>query len=450
MEELEGTLLGHYLLKRRLARGGMSQVYLACDERTQQEVAVKIVSRENSEHAGRFQREIKALGNLSHEHILPTLDYGEEGQWLYMVMPYIEHGTLRDLLHTKGRLTPEEAGKILVQVCAALQFAHDHGIIHRDIKPSNILLQRGEHAYLADFGLVKKVDQSSDLTQTGCIIGTPEYMAPELAEQPADKSSDIYALGIVLYQLLTGKTPFRGTSPLAVYWKHIQEQPVPPSLLEPAIPASVEQVVLCALEKDPQLRFKSPQAMARAYAQSLLYARRAREERRITAPLATAARVATGPLPTMTPTVPETQNLLDMRRLTSVAAANWVDAVRLRRSSFSRKVMTGVLTAVLLVAIPFSFGYSLYSNAAHTQTVWGASAPFSNAMTNVGKNSGSGKVPPTSTTTTSSTTGDNSYQPVVVFYPRSAPTPPPSPSTRPSPPPPPKQKHGHKHGHRDK
>ncbi|HLI06013.1 MAG TPA: serine/threonine-protein kinase [Ktedonobacteraceae bacterium] len=440
MEELEGTIFGHYLLKRRLARGGMSQVYLACDQDSQQEVAIKIVSREDSEHASRFQREIKALGNLSHKHILPTLDYGEEGQWLYMVMPYIEHGTLRDLLHTKGRLTPEEAGKILVQVCAALQFAHDHGVIHRDIKPSNILLQRGEHAYLADFGLAKEVDQSSELTQTGYIIGTPEYMAPELAEQSASKSSDIYALGIVLYQMLTGKTPFRGTTPLAVYWKHMQEQPLPPSLLEPSIPVSVEQVVMCALEKDPRLRFKSAQALARAYAQSLLYARRTREEWRITAPPATAARVPMGPLPVATPTAPEKQNLFDMRRITGVATQNRVDVER--RAPLSRKVMTGVLAATLLVAIPFSFGYSLYSSAAHTQTVWGASALFSTALENAGKRSGFGKLPPASTTTASSTTDDS-----VIFYPRSSPPPPPK---RPSPPPPPKQKHGHKHGHGDR
>ncbi len=447
MEELEGTIVGHYLLKRRLARGGMSQVYLACDQRSEQEVAIKIVERENSEYAFRFQREIKALSSLSHEHILPTLDYGEQGPWLYMVMPYIEHGTLRDLIHTKGRLTPEEAGKILVQVCAALQFAHDHGIIHRDIKPSNILLQDGEHAYLSDFGLVKEVDDGSDLTQTGCLIGTPEYMAPELAEQSAGQSSDIYALGIVLYQMLTGKTPFRGPTPLAVYWKHIQEQPLRPSLLEPGIPDTVEQVVLCALEKDPQRRFKSSQALARACAQALLCARRVPAQRRITAPLATAAGVSTGPLPVQISIVPVEQNLLDRHRLTSVAATNRVEVVRVKRSLLSRKVMACALVAALLVAVPFSFGYSLYNNAVHTQTVWGASAPFSSLLVNTGKNNGSVKLLPTSTTTTTTTTTtsrastNNAHRPTVFSYSRTSSSPPPPPSG--------KHKQGHKHGHGD-
>jgi serine/threonine protein kinase len=434
MEVQENTRIGNYLLTRKLARGGMSQVYLARDERSQREVAIKIVSKENSEHAGRFQQEIKVLSRLSHEHILPVLDSGEEGQWLYMVMPYIEDGTLRDLLHTKGRLTPEEAGKILVQVCEALQFAHNAGVLHRDIKPSNILLQRGEHVYLSDFGLVKGIEESGELTRTGCLIGTPEYMAPELAEQPASKSSDIYALGIVLYQMLTGKTPFRAPTPLAIYWKQIQEQPVRPSLLEPAIPVCVEQVVLCALEKNPQLRFKSPMALARAYAQALLYARREqRTGKRITAPLATAASVSTGPLAAQTPTAPETgrQKLFDMRDLKTVMAANRIAAAKAGRSRLTRKVMTGMLAVTLLLGIPFSFGYSLYNNAAHTYTAWGASAPFSSVLVDVG---GSSRKPsPTPTATRNST-----HQSVVVFHPQSQPH---------QSPPPKKHKHGHKHNH---
>jgi serine/threonine protein kinase len=434
MVGLEDTIFGHYLLKRRLARGGMSQVYLAYDQSLQQEVAIKVVSRENSEHANRFQREIKALGVLSHEHILPTLDYGEQGQWLYMVTPYIEHGTLRDLLRTKGKLTPEEAGKILVQVCAALQFAHDQGVIHRDIKPSNILLLRGEHAYLADFGLVKGIDETSDLTQTGCLIGTPEYMAPELAEQPASKSSDIYALGIVLYQMLTGQTPFRGSTPLAIYYKHIQEQPLRPSLLDPAIPMDIEQVILCALEKDPQLRFKSPQALARAYGQALLRSRRERAERRITAPLATAAGVSTEPLPPQVPTISKAQTSLDMRKVTSISAANRVGVAKPGRTPLSHKLMAAVLGVVLLLVLPFSFGYSLYNATLHTQTVWGANVQFSGSLINASKSSGSGKIPPT---TTSRTAVESTYQTIVIFHPRSSQ----------SGPPPNKHKHGHKHGH---
>src|SRR5881275_1656813 len=145
-------------------------------------------------------------------------------------MPYIERGTLRERL-AKGPLNQQEAGNILAQVASAVQFAHDHGILHRDIKPSNILLKDKQHAYLADFGLAKGVEEVSDLTLTGCLIGTPEYMAPELADGPAITSSDIYALGIVLYQMLTGSLPFKGSTPIVIYCKHIQERPLPPSLL---------------------------------------------------------------------------------------------------------------------------------------------------------------------------------------------------------------------------
>src|SRR5437868_3792458 len=183
-------------------------------------------------------------------------------------MPYIERGTLRERL-AKGPLTQEEAGSILEQITSALQFAHDHGILHRDIKPSNILLKDERNIYLADFGLAKDITEASTITQTGCLIGTPEYMAPELAEEPATTSSVIYAAGILLYQILTGRVPFKGRTPLSIYWKHIKEQPTPPSLLNPDISHAVEEVVLHALEKAPGRRFKTVQDMAQAYIRAL-------------------------------------------------------------------------------------------------------------------------------------------------------------------------------------
>src|SRR5437763_10695724 len=157
-------------------------------------------------------------------------------------MPHIQRGTLRERL-AKGPLTQEEVGSILEQIASALQFAHDHGILHRDIKPSNILLKDERHIYLADFGLAKGIKENTTITQSGGLIGTPEYMAPELAEEPATTSSDIYAVGILLYQMLTGRLPFKGSTLLSIYWKHIKEQPVPPSLLNPAISYPVEQVI---------------------------------------------------------------------------------------------------------------------------------------------------------------------------------------------------------------
>ncbi len=270
MLEFEESTLDRYAIQRRLARGGMSNIYLAHDEQ-QHTVAIKMVSSGNTDFVERFRREVAALKALKHKHILPVLNYGEHGSWHYCVMPYIENGTLRERI-SRGPLTQKEAGKILAQLASALQFAHDHGILHRDIKPSNILLkdeENGQHVYLADFGLAKGVEEASDLTLAGCLIGTPEYMAPELADGPAIMSSDIYALGIVLYQMLTGSVPFKASTPMAVYCKHIQERPLPPSLLNPAISMQVERVVLRALEKNPQDRFKTVQEMADAYAQVL-------------------------------------------------------------------------------------------------------------------------------------------------------------------------------------
>ena len=268
MQDLEEKRLAHYTIERRLARGGMSQVYLAFDEQAQRNVAIKVVHCSEDDYFARFQREVKTLSSLSHEHILPIIESGVYGSWHYCVMPYIERGTLRERL-AKGPLTQEEAGSILEQIASALQFAHDHGILHRDIKPSNILLKDESHIYLADFGLAKDIKENSTITQSGCLIGTPEYMAPELAEEPATTSSDIYAVGILLYQMLTGRVPFKGSTAISIYWKHIKEQPTPPSLLNPDISYAVEEVILHALEKAPGRRFKTVQAMAQAYAMAL-------------------------------------------------------------------------------------------------------------------------------------------------------------------------------------
>ncbi len=270
MLEMQEPISGRYRLQQRLCRGGMSDIYLAYDELMHRDVAIKLVSSDNTENIQRLHREIQAMSKLLHDHILPTLDYGTCGSYHYLVMLYMRRGNLRERI-AQGSLTQEEAGDILAQIASALQFAHDHGILHRDIKPSNILLDNSDerHVYLADFGLAKAIDEGSDITQTGCLIGTPEYMAPELAISPESVSSDIYALGVLLYQMLTGRPPFTGNTSLSVYWKHLREQPQPPSHINPAVSHSVEQVILRALDKDPQRRFPSARAMAQAYANAL-------------------------------------------------------------------------------------------------------------------------------------------------------------------------------------
>jgi len=264
VQTLENTTIFHYQLKYVLARGGMSTIYLAHDVVTGRDVAMKLVHSDDHNDYARFQREAKAVSHLKHDHILPAFDYGKYQSWFYMVMPYIEYGTLREHL-SNGPLPPQEAGRILTQLAAAVQCAHEQGVIHRDIKPSNVLMSDGEHVYLADFGLVRHKEERTGLTQTGYLIGTPEYMAPEITTQPATPGSDIYALGIVLYQMLTGDVPFRGTTPVAICLKHLNEQPLAPSVYNSTLSPAVDQVVLHALAKDPSQRFQSATELATAY-----------------------------------------------------------------------------------------------------------------------------------------------------------------------------------------
>ena len=270
MPGLAGTSLGRYYLKERLGRGGMSEVYLAWDEQMQREVALKVVSSTHADYIERFHREAEAISNLHHAHILPALDYGEQEPWHYLVMPYIRHGTLRDRL-INSPLTLEETGALLEQIAEALQFAHDQGIIHRDIKPSNILMRDDHYIYLADFGLAKTLEGGSTITQTGNLLGTPEYMAPELADGPATTSSDLYALGILLYQMVTGQLPFSGETPIAVYWKQLQDLPTRPSHVNAAVPPAIEQVIMKALDKKPQRRYQSAKELAEAYIYALTF-----------------------------------------------------------------------------------------------------------------------------------------------------------------------------------
>ena len=265
IQELESTILSHYRLQRLLARGGMSIVYTANDIQTGHTVAIKLVHNSEREYYVHFQREVQAIASLRHNHILPAFEYGVYGPWYYMVMPYIAYGTLKKRL-LKGPLPTREAGRILTQLADALYAAHERGIVHSDIKPSNILLQHGKHVYLADFGLARHVQEMGALT----LLGTPEYMAPELTEHVATASSDIYALGVVLYQMLTGRLPFKSSTPVGLYWKHLREQPAAPSVYNPRLSHATDEVVLRALAKDPTHRFPTTREFAQAYNASLL------------------------------------------------------------------------------------------------------------------------------------------------------------------------------------
>ncbi len=260
---LVGSLLNRYKLLNLIGRGGMAEVYLAQDQQYQRLVAVKVVNIHAREHIERFRREIQTQRSLVHPHILPILGHGEVSDWAYMVMPYIVGGTLNDLLE-QGPLTLERTGTLLTQIASALDFAHAHGYIHRDLKPGNILLDEEGRAYLADFGLAKNDEQDS-LTRTGYLMGTPEYMAPELTTRLPTPSCDIYSMGILTFQMLTGEPPFTGDLALHIYMKHLTEQPPRPRSLNPAVSEAVEQVILCAMAKQPEYRFATPGTMAQAY-----------------------------------------------------------------------------------------------------------------------------------------------------------------------------------------
>ncbi|HEU5227506.1 MAG TPA: protein kinase [Ktedonobacteraceae bacterium] len=268
MSGLAGMTLGRYYLIESLGSGGMSEVYLAHDELMNRDVAIKVVMSNHTDYLERFRREAEAVGNLNHDHILPAYDYGIQEPWHYLVMPYIPYTTLHERL-LDGPLSLEEAGEMLDQIAGALQFAHDNGVIHRDIKPANILLRDDHHAYLADFGLAKAMEGGDTITQMGILMGTPEYMAPDLADGPATISSDIYALGILLYEMVTGQVPFTAETPMAVYWKQIRDEPPPPSHFNPTIPAEIDAVILHSLDKSPKRRFQTAQELADTYREVL-------------------------------------------------------------------------------------------------------------------------------------------------------------------------------------
>jgi serine/threonine protein kinase len=357
MLEPQESFAGRYRLQQRLRRGGMSDVYLAYDELMYREVAIKLVSSDDGDRIQRLNREVQAMSKLSHDYILPILDYGEHDSYQYLVMPYMKGGTLRERI-AKGRLTKEEASNILAQVASALQFAHDQGIIHRDIKPSNILIDAPDeqHVYLADFGLAKALEEGSDLTQTGYLIGTPEFMAPELADRPESVSSDIYALGVLLYQMLTGRTPFTGSTPISVYWKHLRELPAPPSHLNPAISTAVEQVILCALNKDPQHRFPSAKAMAQAYETALI------------------ASEQTGSSLLAQNFAPAVITLYNANSSTLPDAVR--QAVLRQPSLHNLQKAIVALAAVVLLAIPLSLGVLVARDTSHGNLIASASAQF--------------------------------------------------------------------------
>ena len=228
-EQLQTGLADRYRIERELGRGGMATVFLAHDLRHDRPVALKVVHPDLAATLGpeRFQREVRTTARLQHPHILPVLDSGQAAGQLWYTMPYVEGESLRDRLRHEGQLPLDDALQITREVADALGYAHSEGIVHRDIKPENILLSRG-HALVADFGIARAV-QAADaehMTATGVAVGTPAYMSPEQAEGASgvDGRSDLYSLGCVLYEMLTGEVPYTGRTPQAMIAKRVSSR----------------------------------------------------------------------------------------------------------------------------------------------------------------------------------------------------------------------------------
>src|SRR5579875_1825503 len=283
-EALIGTVLGTCTLQRLIGQGGMGAVYLAQQSRPRRQVAVKVLMPmtplrpdQLAAFLERFRRETDAAASLEHPNIVPVHEYGEREGLAYLVMPYISGGTLRDEMERQGTLPFDKIVRYLDQIAAALDFAHEHGVVHRDIKPANILMTPEGRLLLTDFGLVKIVAEGqapqARLTGVGVPVGTPDYMAPEqVIGEGVDGRADLYSLGIILYQMVTGTTPFQGETPMQIAAQHLQLPPPPPQTLRPDLPDEAAQVILRALSKRPEDRQSQAQELADAFRMALVNA----------------------------------------------------------------------------------------------------------------------------------------------------------------------------------
>jgi serine/threonine-protein kinase len=269
---------GRYELGELLGRGGMAEVHIGRDARLGRSVAIKMLRPDMARDPGfqaRFRREAHSAASLNHPAIVAVYDTGEDefdGKPVpYIVMEYVEGSTLRDLLASGRRLVPERALEIADGVLAALAYSHQQGIIHRDIKPANVMLTGNGDVKVMDFGIARAMaDGSSTMTQTSAVLGTAQYLSPEQARgEQVDARSDIYSAGCLLYELLTGRPPFVGDSPVSVAYQHVREEPAPPSSLDPDVPPAADAITLKALAKDRTHRYQSADEMRADIARAL-------------------------------------------------------------------------------------------------------------------------------------------------------------------------------------
>ena len=265
---MKGTVFGErYRLVDFIGQGGMSMVYRAVDVRTGHSVAIKILKseyNEDKEFLERFQREAQAASLMSHHNIVNLLDVGVEGECRYLVLEYVSGSTLKEIIQKKGKLHTNTAVQITIRILSALQHAHDNGIIHRDIKPQNVLVNADGHVKVADFGIARMTNAFT-ISKGDTVVGSVHYSSPEQASgNVVEATSDLYSTGVVLYEMLTGRVPFEGDTPVSVAMQHINAAPPPIAELNPDVPAPVIAVVMKALEKSPKKRYQSAREMADA------------------------------------------------------------------------------------------------------------------------------------------------------------------------------------------
>jgi len=271
MATLTGTTLGKYQILERLGRGGMADVYKAHHSRLDRDVAIKVMHPhliEGQDFLARFEREAQAVASLKHPHIVQVFDFDSQDDLHYIVMELIDggslHGRLEELARAGSRMPQKEALRVLKDIASAIDYAHGRGMLHRDVKPANIMLDHDGDAFLSDFGIAR-ILSDTQFTTTGALIGTPQYMSPEQGKGlPLTKASDLYSLGVVLYEMLTGRAPYDSDTPLGVIHKHIYEPLPSPCLACPDLPPAVEGMLLKSLAKEPDGRFPSAEQMLNA------------------------------------------------------------------------------------------------------------------------------------------------------------------------------------------
>ena len=253
------VLGGRYLLKDKVGTGGMATVYRAQDQVLNRTVAVKIMLPQyagDATFAARFKQEAQAAAGLSSPYIVGVYDWGKDGDTYYIVMEYLRGTDLKSGIRSHGALDPKKVAQIGSQICAALSVAHKHEIIHRDIKPQNIMVLPDGNIKVMDFGIARA--KNSHLTQDNNVLGTAHYVSPEQTRgQELGPTSDIYSLGVVMYECATGQVPFDGDDAISVALKQVNELPVPPSQLNPNLDADLERIILRCMEEDPANRFQT-------------------------------------------------------------------------------------------------------------------------------------------------------------------------------------------------